>query len=128
MPETEVPNATINYSTDDSELENNADLKRRRELLELEGLETENDRLIEKLTGLRNDNAARRRFAVRIFGVIVGWLVLIALVTVHQILYSWIYREPFSENFSLALIGGTTVTVLGLMVIVLNYLFPKGND
>lgn len=105
----------------------------------------ERDRLINR--GMEQDIAARKEYANRIFRLIVGWLIAIfSVLILHGFLsrndvtfsfrfFHWIWPSPvvslsklhfeLSDPVLLALIGGTTASVLGLFVIVANYLFPK---
>lgn len=105
-----------------------AEFESRMKSAELHRIYLELDTLKAKLDTLTQDNINRNLFAKRIYRIVLIWLGVIAVVTGNLIVRSWVNNEVFPENFSLALIGGTTVTVLGLMVIVLNYLFPKGQD
>lgn len=65
----------------------------------------------------------RKKYAGHIFWLIVGWLVLLFVVLGLQ---GFKYCEfELSENVLLALITGTTVNILGIFVIVVNYLFRR---
>jgi hypothetical protein len=107
----------------------------RREELALRKAELEN-------VGLEADIAAREKYANRIYALIVGWLIAILIILLlqgflvkrqitlnfpligHRIFRTAIHFE-LSAAVLLALIGGTTASVLGLFVIVANYFFPK---
>ena len=68
----------------------------------------------------------RRTYASRIYGMIVGWLVAVILIIVGSG-FKQIFPFYLSDNVLITLIGGTTVNVLGLFVIVVKYYF-KYND
>lgn len=103
---------------------------------------TERERTL--LKSLRQDIKARKKYATNIFRLIVWWLLAISAVIFFQGFLSdqtayWMigYRgfvlEAFpkfrlSDPVLLALIGGTTASVLGLFVIVVRYLFPNRNN
>lgn len=80
-------------------------------MVERQRLENEN---------LRQDIGMRKQYANRIFGLIVGWLAAVLLILVGSGLPCGL---DLSDAVLLALIGGTTATVLGLFVIVANYIF-----
>lgn len=71
---------------------------------------------------LEQDLKERKRYAHRIYALIVGWLSILGILLVLQ----GIIKNGFelSEGVVLALIGGTTANVLGMFYIVLKYLFP----
>jgi len=110
------------------------DQRKDRVALELETLRLQNKSLAE-------DIEARRTYAGRIFALICWWLIAVLLiVTLHGFLSKsgtrlevslrnlhWKSAAHFELPTSvlLALVGGTTATVLGLFVIVANYFFPK---
>jgi hypothetical protein len=78
-------------------------------------------------TALEQDIALRKDFAWDIFYLIVGWLSLVFVVLGVQGFAVTIFRHTFhlSDSVVLALIGGTTVNVLGIFIIVVRYLFPS---
>jgi len=94
--------------------------------------------------GLEADIEARKTYANRIYRLIFGWLIAILVVLLlHGFLAKnettltfsiWHYGFTKTVHFELsdpvllALIGGTTASVLGLFVIVANYFFPKRRD
>lgn len=98
----------------------------------------------ENLRGLKNDNNARVDYAERIFRLISLWLCAILLILLLQgflgkagLSYDWTIPWFFgvhtkgsvhfdlSSEVMLALIGGTTVSVLGIFTFVAKYLFPE---
>jgi lipopolysaccharide export LptBFGC system permease protein LptF len=95
--------------------------RRERERLEL-------DQLRELVRELRQNTEQRRRYATRLFIVMVGWLVVVAYVVLAQGFGAGFYRSgPFnlSDSVMIALITTTTATVIGAFLTVANYLFPK---
>ena len=66
----------------------------------------------------------RREYATLIFCLTLCWLVIIISVLVLQGFSSWT-TFSLSDNVLMALIGGTTVNVVGTLYIVLKYLFPE---
>ena len=76
-----------------------------------------------KLRSLAQDIQHRELYAKRIFVFVCFWVAaLLGIVT----LQGW---KPggfeLTDGVLIALIGGTTANVLGLFVVVANYLFPK---
>jgi len=71
---------------------------------------------------MQDDIEARKEVAHRLFCLMAMWLFGIFML----ILGDGASREvEISENVLLATIGGTTVNILGLFYIVVNYLFPQ---
>jgi hypothetical protein len=101
------------------------------------------DRL--KADGFEQDIKERRIYANKIFKLLSIWLVSVFTVIVFQgfstesssvkavfketpsFLKSFVFQPRFNlpDSVLLALIGGTTINVIGIFVIVANYLFPK---
>lgn len=78
-----------------------------------------------KLEGIRQDLRERKDYAKRIFFLICCWLGgMFVLLVLQGILGPWKFFE-LSDAVIMAAIGGTTVNVLGIFIIVVNYLFPK---
>ena len=113
------------------------DVKARKEA---EQLSNESKR--EEIRGLKNDNDARVKYANSIFKLVSVWLAAILLVLLLQgffgkegipieitngmygpALYSKL-RFDLPPEVILALIGGTTASVLGIFTFVARYLFP----
>jgi hypothetical protein len=78
------------------------------------------------LRSLQQDLELRQKFAWRIFLLIVVWLICILLILLLAGFALTIMGHAFklSDTVLLGLIGGTTVNVLGIFVIVVRYLFP----
>jgi hypothetical protein len=96
--------------------------------LEKNELETDQERETKRLqnVALAQDIALRKQFAWDIFYLIVAWLILVFVVLGFQGFAVAIldHRFRLSDSVLLALIGGTTVNVLGIFLIVVRYLFP----
>jgi uncharacterized membrane protein YdbT with pleckstrin-like domain len=83
--------------------------------------QTRQEQEAEKLAGLKQDREQRKEFAGKIFWLVCSWLAgLIVLL-----LLSGLQCVSLSDQVLMALIGGASVNIIGLMVIVANYLFPK---
>lgn len=103
-------------------------------------LDLEKTRLLNQ--SFSEDIAARRVYARQIFALIIAWLSAIFLVLLlqgfssktatlflfHSLGSQWKMGSfQLSEPVLLALIGGTTASVLGLFAIVAKYFFPEKN-
>lgn len=92
--------------------------RQKRKLAEIAGEKA----LLENLS-LKQDIEARSDYASRIFWLIVVWLFAIFLVLIFE---AWeLFGFQLSDSVILALIGGTTASVLALFVVVAKYLFPE---
>lgn len=78
-----------------------------------------------EVEGLKQDLIERKNYARRIFTLICFWLGGMVLLLLLQGFLSVWGIFTLSESVILAAIGGTTVNVLGIFIIVVNYLFPK---
>lgn len=75
-----------------------------------------------KLLDYKQDIAARKDFSGRLYSLVKRWLVGIGALLV---LSGWrVCGFNLSDGVLVALIGGTTVTVVGLFLVVVKYLFP----
>lgn len=90
-----------------------------------EGYEQSLQRL--KLRSFAQDIGARRSYAQKIFILIVSWLWGILILLILQGFGSEHHIFKLSDSVMLAIVGGTTINILGLFVIVVNYLFEKRN-
>jgi hypothetical protein len=79
------------------------------------------------IEGLEQDLKLREAFAWDIFYLIVAWLILIFLILLLEAFSATLCGHTFklSDTIIVALIGGTTVNVLGIFIIVVRYLFPQ---
>ena len=88
----------------------------------------------ERIQNLTQNRTERKIYADRIYNLVTGWLVFIAFII---FLNGFAIQGPgtftrtginLSDDIILALIGGTTVNVLGLFFVVLKYLFNPKKD
>ena len=78
-------------------------------------------KLEEQLKDSQQNREQRKEYAGKIFYLVAGWLVsLIAIIVMAG--FKWL---ALSDAVIISLITGATVNIIGLMVIVANYLFPK---
>jgi predicted anti-sigma-YlaC factor YlaD len=79
------------------------------------------------LSGERQDIQERKKYANRNFWLIVSWLIVINGVLLLQGFKVTVLGHSFDLPTSvlLAVVGSTTASVLGIFLIVTNYLFPK---
>jgi len=70
------------------------------------------------------DREERVKYANRVFRLLLVWLLWMGAVVVAQ----GVGPLPFhlAEAVIIALVGGTTASVIGIFLIVANYLFPRG--
>jgi hypothetical protein len=73
------------------------------------------------LVNLDQNIHARRRYSFRIFLVTSGWLFSVVSILV----FVGLEKLKLSDAVLIALLGTTTVNVLGFFVIVIQYLFNK---
>jgi len=78
----------------------------------------------EKLKQQQQDRQDRGKFTYAILFLICIWLAGLITILLFQ---GWgFYGFKLSHAVVIAFIGGTTGNVIGLLFIVLRYLFPKG--
>ena len=77
------------------------------------------------IAGLIQDIAERKKYAGRIFWLISSWLIGIFLILILQGFGSNSHWFALSEAIVIAAIGGTTINVIGIFIVVAKYLFPK---
>ena len=87
--------------------------------------ELQNKKLINK--ALRQDIKERKKYAKSIFFLIIGWLVSVFAILILQG-FGKILCFELSESIAITLITGTTINILGIFIIVVNYLFKKGKN
>jgi hypothetical protein len=93
---------------------------------EEDDLQKEHARAI--LRGVKQDIDERKKYAKRFFILACFWLAAITVLLALQGFGSfWFGLMPFklADSVLLAVIGSTTVNVLGILYVVANYLFPK---
>ena len=75
----------------------------------------------EELKSRTQDREQRKKFATRIFWVVIAYIAVV-FVVLFFCGYSCIY---LSDAVLITLLSTTTANILSLLVIVFNYLFPK---
>ncbi len=77
----------------------------------------------EEITGLRQDRKQRLKFGKWIFRLVCAWLGFVAVLIA---LSGWrLGNFTLSDSVLIALLGTTTVNVIGVLLAVTGYLFPK---
>lgn len=76
-----------------------------------------------ELFSFRQDIEERKKYAGRIFKLIAIWLIGIFVLLVLQGFSLCGFK--LSNNVLIASIGGTTINVIGIFIIVVKYLFAK---
>ena len=92
---------------------------------ELKEQEREKGRQITRLITAKADeavknNTPREIFGYTVLGVIVGWLIFVAIVV-----SSYACKGVLSDPVLITLLSTTTLNVIGLLAIILNYFFPN---
>lgn len=80
-------------------------------------------RELAELESFRQDIQARKEYAGKIYRLIAVWLGAIYVVIILQGLCA---AFTLSDTVLVTLISGTTINVLGLFIVVVNYLFSRG--
>jgi hypothetical protein len=75
-----------------------------------------------RLQGILQDISERKKYAGYFFFLACAWVVIIISILLLQ---GFGAHFKLSEPVILALIGSTTVNILGILYVVANYLFPK---
>lgn len=91
------------------------DLHREKELIECK-------RLRQELEGLIQEHNLREEFAKKIKNLTYEWIFFIAAVIAINLVFQ---GGRLSDPVLIALIGGTSVNIIGLMWVVANNLFPS---
>lgn len=81
---------------------------------ELRKMTAEADKMVQ-------DNEGRRKFSWAIFRVMVVWIFMVLLIVIACAAGWW----SLSDSVLIALITTTTATVIGVFVVVANYLFNR---
>lgn len=100
------------------------DIKKEVEAAELNRLLTENDLLRETLEGNKQDREQRKCFSDRVFTLTCIYLLVVTVILVASGKSNNFY---LSHNVLIALLTTTTANILGLLLIVVKYLFAKNS-
>ena len=68
----------------------------------------------------------RKKYGYLIYSLVIGWLVILSTILFFHGFNVGGFALP--GGVLIALIAGTTVKVIGLLAIIVNYLFPKPNQ
>jgi hypothetical protein len=90
-------------------------------LQELEKKALELQLLKAQIRKFEDDNQSRREFSRSIFTVTVIWMFLVLMIVIQCANDKW----HLSDSVLIALITTTTANVIGIFIIVANYLFNK---
>lgn len=85
--------------------------------------QAEIDELTAKVASLKQDIKLRKMFAWAGYWMNIGWLVAILVILFLAGFHRWFFTLP--DSVLLALIGTTTTNVLGVLYIIMRYLFPE---
>ncbi len=89
----------------------------------------ENNILNEDYESKKQDRELRKEFANKIFWGNVIWMFFVAIMIMQTGMASYQEKGFLSNQVIIALIGGGTTSIIGLLFAVCNYLFPnKGKD
>ncbi len=79
-----------------------------------------------ELQQINNIITARTEYAEKVFLLVKRWLIAVFLILAIQgMFHAFWEKSPLSDQVLMALIGGTTLNVIGIFTIVANFLFPK---
>lgn len=84
-------------------------------------LKIQNSILEAQLTKLNNDNQARISVSKKIFLIVICWLFAVIAI----LIMTGVGLFTFSDKVLITLLTTSSVNVIGLLVIVANYLFNK---
>lgn len=83
----------------------------------------EHQKNLEHLESLKQDRTQRKEFAGKIYGLICLWLIGVAIFLLLRAWNAWGFY--LSDAIMIALITTTSANVIGLLAIVILYLFPR---
>ena len=88
---------------------------------EREDLESERARA--QIAGIRQDIEQRKEFAKKIFRLVCVWLIVVFAILLFQGFH--LAGFDLGQPVLLAVIGSTTINIIGLFYVVAHYLFPN---
>lgn len=77
----------------------------------------------EELESKKQDREDRKKFSNRIYRLTIWYLIVVAVILSLSSI-KWDFFQV-SDNVTIALLTTTTANVIGLLIIVVTYLFPK---
>lgn len=113
-----IPASPSDLSTEETKLEEK-DYRDQELAHKIQELALKNRELEEKVNTLAENREARKDYTARVFWLIVGWLIVILAL----IIFNSFNLLDISDNVVLALVGSTTLNILGLFQVVLKYLY-----
>lgn len=106
--------------TEEAVIEEKKELEEGR-LHELEKQALELQLLKAQIQKFEDDNESRREFSRNIFTVTVIWMFLVLVIVIQSASGKW----RLSDSVLITLISTTTANVIGIFIIVANYLFNR---
>lgn len=79
-----------------------------------------------EIASLEQDTVARKTYANRIYWLAVIWLLAVLAILLIQGFGLWGYWKPLPDNVLIALVAGSTTSVLGILASVIAYIFRVG--
>lgn len=89
---------------------------------ELRKLELQNESLEGENKGDAQDREQRKDFADRIFSFVCNYMIFVCIVLFLKAITPQFY---LSDNIIITLLGTTTANVIGILIIVVTYLFSR---
>jgi len=99
-----------------------------RKAVKAEARDLDEQRQILELRSLGQDIGERRKYANRSFNLIVSWLAIVLYIVLAQGFGVGLFnygRFALSDAVLIALITTTTGSIIGIVLIVMRYLFPR---
>ena len=122
QPQSQIDLDSIGAPSEPSKISEPYDKKEQADL-ERQEREQRKARKEAELKGFLQDIAERKKYAFYCFVLACLWLALVTTILLAQG-FSW-HAFKLSDSVLLALLGTTTVNVLGLFFVVTKYLFPS---
>ena len=90
---------------------------------EAEEDDLDTQRQVSELEDATQDREERKKYARLAYWLAVGWLIAIVVVVILQGLEAWGFN--LSDGVLITFIGTNTASVIGVLVVVVRYLFPR---
>jgi hypothetical protein len=78
-----------------------------------------------QIISIKQDIEERKKYAGRIFSLLSLWLIGLFVLLLLQGFLSHLHYFSLPDAVLLATIGGTTLNVIGIFIVVARYLFPR---
>jgi hypothetical protein len=93
--------------------------------LECERIRLENDRVRANNEKIRDENTLRKSYGRCIYWFVVAWVASIVGIVICT---GWkLGGFQLSDTALIAIISGNTITIIGMLVTIVKYLFPERN-